>query len=628
MKRSVFLDMLDIDDAKQKLYASLDQCLSYETEMINTSESLSRIVSKAVYAKVSSPLFSCSAMDGIAIDYKISQDIDPLEGKVLEIDDDFIYVDTGDFIRNHNAVIKIEDIEVINDNSVKIYNSVNLWKNIRPVGEDIVKTEMILPINHQMRPIDIGAVISGGVEEIEVFKKLSFTIVPTGDEIVSNVKDLTLGKIIDSNSHMFKAYIEECGGVAKRVEPQKNDIEILEKALFEALDNDVVIINAGSSSGRYDYTRKVIEKNGEVIFHGVAIKPGKPMILGIVQNKLVIGIPGYPVSAYIILMEFIKPLIEYYNKQINTQITIKATLSKKIYSSLRHKEYVRMKLGLVDGKYIATPLSRGAGVTTSLVEADGFLLIDKDSEGHDAFDEVEIVLSKNINKIKDTLVTIGSNDLVIDLIKNIMNQSGTDLSSSHVGSFGGIIASRNKQCHLSAIHLLDEKTGKYNDSFIKKYLNEDMYLIKGIKRKQGIIVKKGNPKNIKTIEDLVNVRVVNRQKNSGTRVLFDHLLKQNEIDSDDIEGYSFEVSTHSMVAASVLSDFDAGIGVYSVTVQEDLEFIELGYEEYDFLVRDINYPLIRKFIEVLKSVEFKNQLIKMEGYILDDIYVKKITYEG
>ena len=360
--------------------------------------------------------------------------------------------------------------------------------------------------------------------------------------------------------------------------------------------------------------------------HGVAIKPGKPVILAIVRGKPVIGLPGYPVSAYIGFENFVVPLLRIMgrrNEDVNE--VIEAHISKRIVSSLKHREYVRVKVGKVGDKFVAAPLARGAGAAMSLVRADGFCVIDQNSEGAEAGEKVKIELYRNRREVENTVVIIGSHDLILEIIADMMPQKYDNMfvSSTHVGSMGGLMSLKRGEAHMAPIHLLDEATGEYNVSYVKRLFNEPMAIIKGVNRIQGIMVKKGNPLGIKNIEDLARpeVRYVNRQRGAGTRVLLDYKLKQLGIDGEMINGYEREMATHMSVAAAVASESaDAGMGVLSAARAMELDFIEVAFEEYDFAVpvRFLESPHIKAFIEIIKSSQFKAELDRLGGYSGDD----------
>ena len=523
----------------------------------------------------------------------------------------------------HHAVIKAEELLEQEDASVQITEAAAAWQHVRPIGEDIVAGEMLLPGYHVIRPIDIGVLLAGGITQLEVWKKPSVAIFPTGTEIIEPGQDPKDGDIIESNSRMFEAMAREQGADPTRFSPIADDYERLRQAVSDAVDSfDLVIVNAGSSAGTEDYTVHVLRELGEVLIHGVAIKPGKPVILAIVRGKPVIGLPGYPVSAYINFENFVIPVLNRLSGRTGrTAPQAEAVISRRLVSSLKYREYVRVKVGKVDDRLVASPLARGAGAAMSLVRADGFCVIPQSSEGVEAGEKVTVELYRTMDEIDHTVVAIGSHDLILDVMADLMPAlyPGNYLSSTHVGSMGGLMALRRGEAHLAPTHLLDEETGVYNIPTLKRMFTEPMALIKGVDRIQGILVKKGNPLGIRGIADLPGVHYVNRQRGAGTRVLFDYLLKKEGISADAIRGYDREAATHMAVAAAIAGgDADAGMGIESAARAMGLDFIEVGPEEYDFAVpvRFLELLHVQRFLDVLKSREFAERVEALGGYSL------------
>lgn len=623
-KRNLYLKVLPVEEALETYFAAIKERVRICTEIVPVIHALGRITVSAVYAKYNSPLYNSAAMDGVAVvaaNTKEACDFKPL---VLKKDDYYV-VDTGDPIKEpFDAVIMAEDLIEAEDGEIRITEPASSWQHVRPVGEDIVAHELILTSNHKIRPIDIGVLLSAGITEIEVYKRLDVAIFATGTEIIEPTAQIEEGSIIESNSRMFEGLVTEQGAAAHRLGILKDDYALIRNAVKDAAEKyDFVLVNAGSSAGTEDFTVHVLRELGEVFVHGVAIKPGKPVILGMVGNTPVVGLPGYPVSAYVCYQNFVRPLIDFLQNAPSAQSeTVQAFLSKRLVSSLKHKEYVRVKVGKVDNKIIATPLARGAGAAMSLVRADGFCVIEQNQEGLDAGDKVTVELCRSVQEIENTVVSIGSHDLILDIIADMLPNKFKNmyLSSSHVGSLAGLMALKRGEAHIAPIHLLDEATGTYNIPMLKKMFTDlcrPMALIKGVQRVQGIIVPKGNPKQIQKVEDIVKHRFVNRQFGAGTRVLFDYLLKQKGIAAKDIAGYDKEASTHMAVAALVQSGAaDCGMGIESAARAMDLDFVAVGHEEYDFAIEKSNLelPHIQAFIEVLKSDEFQRKVRQMGGY--------------
>ena len=621
-KRNLYLDTKPVEEAAELYLNALRPVVTIQYETIPVTESLNRVTRHATYAKYSSPLFNASAMDGIAVISERTVAATEVAPVTLKEKEDYIVVDTGDPIHPpYDAVIMAEDLVETKD-GVQITASAAPWQHIRPIGEDIVAGEMILPSRHKIRPIDVGVLLSAGITRIEVVKRPRAAIFPTGTEIIEPEDTPREGSIIESNSRMFENMVIEAGGEARRFPPIIDDYEQIRDNIAKAVrEYDMVIVNAGSSAGTEDYTVHVLRELGEVIVHGVAIKPGKPVILAVVEGKPVIGLPGYPVSAYIGFENFVLPVLAMMGQMaLKKNEVVTASVSKRLVSSLRHKEYVRVKVGKVGDKMVAAPLARGAGAAMSLVRADGFCVIEQNSEGVEAGEPVQVELYRDKAEVENTVVIIGSHDLILDVAADMMPNlhPGMFVSSTHVGSMGGLMALKRKEAHLAPIHLLDEETGEYNLSYIRRLFGSGkIALIKGVGRTQGILVKKGNPLGIKGIEDLPGCRYVNRQRGAGTRVLFDYKLKQMGIAPEQINGYEREAATHMAVAAAVGSDgADAGMGILSAAKAMDLDFIPVGPEEYDFAVplEYLELPHIKAFIEILKMDEFHKRLDELGGY--------------
>ncbi len=662
MERTIYLNNTDIEEALRLYLGKISEknMDNIQAEQVDVRQTLGRITSVPIFARLSSPNHNAAAMDGIMVISERTFTANEANPVVLTRGVDFEYINTGHLIVDpYDSVIMVEDLIPASEEKgtdgqpkqIKIMVQASPWQHIRPIGEDIVAGEMILPQNHRIRPMDIGAVLSSGIEKIEVYEKIKVGILPTGNEITDSYEHLEPGKTFDTNSWTFKAIVESWGCEAFRVSPVEDDYEKLKSTILQLLSkNHLLIINAGSSAGSKDYTVHLIEELGEVFQHGIAIKPGKPTILGQISGKPVIGVPGYPGSAFLVFEEIVGPVIQFLQKQqLLTKEKTTAVLSRRMVSSLKYREYIRVKLGNVDGKLIATPLNRGAGVNMTLVKADGLLVIPKNSEGNEAGEEVKVELITPMSVIENTIVSIGSHDLILDYLDNLLmmdheksGKPGVRLSSAHVGSMGGILALKRGEAHIAPIHLLDEETGIYNESYIQRYLSDqDIQLFKGVKRQQGFMVPKGNPKNIKTIEDLLSnfdnespyvqrdlnsttqeaeikkIVFVNRQRGSGTRILTDYLLKKSGIEESSILGYNREMTTHMAVAATVKSGgADVGIGVYSAAKAMDLDFIYIGDEDYDFAIpkKYLALPSIQSFLKALDSEEFINILAELGGY--------------
>lgn len=614
-------------EAREKLLAAMKNAdAACESEIIPSAKALNRITARAHYAKRCSPHYCASAMDGIAL--KAEQTAGATEVTPVKIEkENFIRVDTGDPLpEGTDCVIMIEDVIENENGSVMLYSAAPPWSNVRQIGEDISMGDMIVPSYTEITPAVIGALLAGGAINAEVLKKPLFGIIPTGDEIVSAESEPQAGDIPEFNSAIFSAMLTQWGAESKvyPITPDKKEL-IKNTVLTAAAECDAVLVIAGSSAGCDDYTADVLRETGELLVHGIALKPGKPAILGMIGKKPFIGVPGYPVSGIIVMEEIVKYAVSQMTKrEIEPPEEISAAVSRRLTSSLKYKEFIRCRAARVGGKTVAVPMNRGAGIVSGLAKASGIICTEQNSEGFEAGESANIRLLKSRREIESSVCVIGSHDPLIDEIADILlrSEKRVSVSSAHVGSMGAVMALRNREAHLGGIHLLDTESGEYNKSYVKKYFKEgDVTLIRGVKRVQGIMTAAGNPHGIRGIEDLKRVSFVNRQKGSGTRILLDFLLAKNGISPDEIYGYTREEYTHTAVAAAVAAgSAEAGLGIYSAAKTYGLEFIPLWDEEYDFLAltSSLDEENVKMFIEALKSEELSARLCKMGGYISEN----------
>ena len=598
-----------------------------KTEVIAVYDACGRVTARAVYAHICAPHYAASAMDGVAVNARDTFGATETTPVVLQ-PEQYIVLDTGDPIpEGMDAVIMVEDIVKNDDGSITIHAAAAPWQHIRQIGEDVCAGEMILPSHMAVTPAAIGAMIAGGVLEIEVIRKPVVGIIPTGDEIVPPCTDPKPGDILEFNGSIFSAMVKSWGAeaVVYPIVPDKFD-QIKEMVARAAAECDMVILNAGSSAGREDFSARVIRDLGQVLYHGIAIKPGKPAILGCQGEKPILGVPGYPVSGIIVIEQLLKPLIDHWRKVPAAPAQYAtATLTRPVVSGLKYQEFVRVRMGCVGGRMMASPLSRGSGVVSSFMKADGILEVPQGLEGYEAGAEVSVRLLSPMQKLQNTLVVIGSHDPLLDELADMLHLENPEMymSSSHVGSMGGIMAIRRGEAHAAGCHLLDTGDGSYNRSFIKKYFPRGgVRLISCVGRQQGLMVAGGNPLNIQKFSDIARggVRYVNRQKGSGTRILTDYLCAREGLDPAAIYGYDREELTHTSVAAQIVSgSADVGMGIYSAAKLYGLDFIPICIEEYDLIIPDHAWdtPMVRQLIATLKSDAFREKMLSLGGYTVD-----------
>ncbi len=650
---SVYLHDIPLSDAISRLQqalndAELDGVLGVK-EIPLDEHALGRVTAEPVWAKISSPHYHASAMDGFAVRAHETDGALTTAPLNLRYTEQTIYVDTGDPLPDWaNAVIPIENVESVDGKgenaadqrkpySIRIREAVTPWAHVRPMGEDMVATQLVLPAGHTLRPADLGAIAGCGHGTVRVARRPKIAIIPTGTELVEIGESVSSGDIIEYNSMVMAAQIMGWGGEATRY-PITPDVfeEIKAQVAAAAQDHDLILLNAGSSAGSEDFSASVVEALGELLVHGVAVRPGHPVILGMIhrpqgssktpgvsEHVPIIGVPGYPVSAALTGEIFVEPLLaKWLGRRPAEPIDIEATLTRKMVSPAGDDDYVRVAVGKVGQRTLAAPLSRGSGVITSLVRADGIVVVPSGSQGMPAGERVSVRLYRSPKEIERTIFAIGSHDIILDVMAQFLAARDRRLTSANVGSLGGLVALRRGEAHLAGAHLLDPETGEYNLSYVRQYLpGVPVQVMALVGREQGLLVPKGNPKAINSLGDLTNpeVSMVNRQRGAGTRILLDYHLDQLNIKSDEIQGYEHEEFTHLAVAAAVASGrADCGLGIAAAAQALDLDFIPLFKERYDLILPKeySESPLLNPLHIVLDDPAFRTLVGSLPGYDL------------
>ncbi|MCB8943774.1 MAG: molybdopterin biosynthesis protein [Ardenticatenaceae bacterium] len=669
MKRNIYLEDVPLDEAWSSFTAVLQAHALFQplpAETIPVTAAYGRVTAAPIWAKLSSPHYHASAMDGYALraqDTATASETNPVQF-ILTSDEEpkencpAQAVNTGQALPHWaNCVVMIEHTQNVTSSdgrsAIEIRASLPPWHHVRPMGEDMVATELVLPANHRLRPVDLGALAGSGHATVSVYRQPRVAIIPTGSELISADLATTVapqpGQIIEYNSLVLAAYIEQWGGLATRWPIVPDELEAIEAAVQQAAANhDLILVNAGSSAGSKDYTAHVVQSLGQLIVHGVAVRPGHPVILGLIEERgeergerrgrreedhsplptphsplPIIGVPGYPVSAALTAEIFIEPLLAKWQGQPAYEPpTLTATLTRKVASHTGDDDYVRVAVGKVGDNIMATPVSRGAGVISSLVRADGIVRIPRFSEGEDAGTAVTVHLYRTPRQIEKTIVAIGSHDLCLDLLAQFLAEAGSGLRlmSANVGSLGGLVALRRGEAHLAGSHLLDPDTGIYNDSYIRRYLpHQPIVLVTLVGREQGWMVPAGNPKGLQGWQDAAreDVQIVNRQRGAGTRVLLDYELGQLGITPEQVQGYTREEYTHLAVAAAVSSGTaDAGLGIRAAARALNLDFVPLTHEQYDLVMPQAHYEsdLLRPLLNLLHGDVFRTAVAALPGY--------------
>jgi putative molybdopterin biosynthesis protein len=642
MKRNIYLQTVPLTEALAVVKKALTPKALIKSETIPAHKAAGRVTAQPIYAKLSSPTFHAAAMDGIAVnaeDTFAAREGNPL---TMEAGTGFAAVNTGNPLpAGFNAVVMVENVVPEDADSVENASRVSIeapafpWQHVRRIGEDIVATELLLPRNHELSAYDVGALLSAGIWEVTVHERFKIRVIPTGDEVL----DFTLrpepeaGQVVESNSQVLASLAAARGLDVMRVPPVADDLDTLKAAVREALESDAhcVVIGAGSSAGSKDYTRAVMESFGQVLVHGVKAMPGKPTLLGVTSpeygGKLMVGSPGYPVSAVIAYEELMFPIADWLLRRVTPKRpTVPVELTRNAPSKLGTEEFLRLSVGRVGHKYVGIPLARGAGMITTMTRAQAMARIPADSEGAEQGKTLDAELLVPENALEQVLVVVGSHDNTVDLLADaLMDPANPEaapvrLASTHVGSMGGIRAIAAGSCHMAGSHLFDPETKDYNFPFVNKYAPDaDVVLVNLAIRHQGFIVPQGNPKKVHGIEDLAreDVRFINRQRGAGTRVLLDHHLKQAGIRPSGVNGYDKEEYTHMAVAVNVATGtVDCGLGVMAAAKALGLGFSPLARERYDLIIpkAHLDDPRVRAVLDLLADDGFKERIEAMGGY--------------
>lgn len=652
MERKIYLEDIPCDDAWSAFKAALQAANLWRPmppETAPLDEANGRVTAAAIWAKLSAPHYHASAMDGYAVraqDTAGATETHPIQFTLIDKWDNSINrpakpVNTGHPLPDWaNAVVMIEHTQPVTRPDgragIELRAALPPWRHVRPMGEDMVATELVLPANHTLRPVDLGALAGSGHAAVSVYRRPRVAIIPTGSELVTAEtvaqEGIAPGQIIEYNSLVLAAQVRQWGGIPTRWQIVPDEQEAIRTAVQDAAENhDLILLNAGSSAGSEDYTAGVVQELGTLLVHGVAVRPGHPVILGMIENDSgtpIIGVPGYPVSAALTGEIFVEPLLAHWRGQpAHEPPTLTATLSRKVMSHTGDDDYVRVAVGQVGEKTMATPISRGAGVISSLVRADGIVRIPRFSEGSDAGEQVTVHLYRSRREISRTIVAIGSHDLTLDLLAQFLAAQGRGqrLMSANVGSLGGLVALRRGEAHLAGSHLMDPETGVYNVSYVRRYLpGREAALVTLAGREQGWIVPPGNPQRLTgwdSIADL-EVRIVNRQRGAGTRVLLDYELEQRGIAPDEVAGYDREEYTHLAVAAAVASGTaDAGLGIRAAARALELDFVPLAHEQYQLVMPRNFYESdhLRPLLELLDDETFQTAVSDLPGYDVSEM---------
>ena len=645
---SAYLHDIPLNVAWSRLTQALQQAGLWGrlgVEAVDVVQALGRVTAEPVWARRSSPHYHGAAMDGYAVAAAATAEASERRPIDLRVGDETAYLDTGDALPDWaDAVIPVEDVEPIQPGAdrrshaaIRVRKPAPPWSHVRPIGEDLVATELVLPAGQILRPVDLGALAAAGVTQVRVARRPSVAVIPTGSELVPANTPAAPGQIPEFNSIVLAAQVSAWGGTAERFEIVPDDIALIRSTVSgAAAKHDLILLNAGSSAGSEDFSAQIIASLGEVLAHGVAVRPGHPVVIGMLRRPdspaaveggqradrvPILGVPGFPVSAALTGEIFVEPLLaRWIGRPPAEPPTIEGVLTRKVHSSAGDLEFLRVTVGRVGERVVVAPLARGAGVLTSLVRADGLVHIPAGIQGLEAGERVTVHLYRTPAEVERTIVALGSHDLTLDLLAQFLAEAGGRLTSANLGSLGGLIALSRGEAHLAGSHLLDPETGEFNVTYVDRYLpGQEVILIGLVGREQGLIVPPGNPKGVRGLADLVrpDLRFVNRQRGSGTRLLLDYHLQAEGLDPASIHGYEREEYTHLTVAAAVASGrVDCALGIRAAAEALGLGFQPLFRERYDLIIPREHYESARlaPLLSVLETPAFRQAVAALPGY--------------
>jgi len=591
-----------------------------DTETVSLTESLHRITCHPVMAKMDSPHYYSAAIDGLLVKsgttFAATQE-NPVELPITSPD---AFVEMGSPVpEGYDAIVPLHELESASPGSVHIRRASNPWRNVRPAGEDVHQNELVISKDHLIQPADIGALAAAGVESVAVYQLPKVAILSLGNNLVPAGVPPQVGQMIDSNSATLGGLVQEVGGIPRILEIAPERLEAAGEALRQAARQaELVIVVAGPSHGTALVAR-IISDMGDRVLHGVALKPCQGITLGVVEGKPVFGLPFHPVGVFTAFEAFVRPVLEQILGPSVSQedlprmsATLAVPFKRPVSGS---EEFVRVRLGWVDDRLVAVPEVGGASTLMSLVRASGLFRVPADVEELPTRTNISVRVLSPKRTLHSNILVLGTHDICFDILRNILRSSYPELTlhTAATGGMKGLQAVKAGLCHAASIHLFDEETGEYNVPFLTQApLPEPMVLMNLCSRDLGLIVAPGNPLNIQGLGDLArsDVRFINRQKGSGTRVLLDYHLRQLGVEPDSIDGFPRQVKTHMAVAAAVSSQaVDVGPGISTAARTMRLDFVPCLKERLDLLVPKRFYSRfpMAGLVQVVRSSRFRTK---------------------
>jgi molybdopterin molybdotransferase/putative molybdopterin biosynthesis protein len=631
MSQEQFLDVIDRDEAQRRFRGaiSLDPL---GTEQVALDEAFERVLARDVVTTVDVPSFDRSNYDGYAVraaDTYGAQEENPRRlklspevlatGVVPEVEIALglaTLIATGGMLpRGADAVVMVEYTETEGDQLI-VNRAVTPGFGISYAGSDVTAGETVLRRGEVLSSRETGVLAAIGAERVTVWRKPKVAVISTGDEIIPPGQPMRPGLVYDSNARILADAVRELDGDPLVMGIVRDDLDELRSQLQAGLrEADVVLLSGGTSKGAGDLSYRVVSELSEpgIVAHGVALKPGKPICLAADRGKPVVILPGFPTSAIFTFHEFVAPVIRMLGgRPAATRSNKTARLAVKVNSEIGRTEY--LLVGLVGGAdhLAAYPMGKGSGSVTTFARADGFVTIGRHEEIIEAGTTVNVQLIGRGHRMAD-LVVIGSHCVGLDFLLGKMQEQGFSTKFMAVGSTGGLEAAKRGQCDLAGMHLMDPKTGRYNEP----YLTPRLKLVPGYGRLQGVVFRPGDQRfegcraeeAVAKVKNDADCRMVNRNAGSGTRILIDRLL-----DGAQPAGYAVQTQSHNAVAAAVAQGrADWGLAIEWVAKLNGLGFLPLEDERYDFVVPAdrIKRPAVAAFCRLLDDQEIRRELKRM-----------------
>jgi putative molybdopterin biosynthesis protein len=628
-RQEQFLEVVSAEEAQARFARALD-LTPLEAETVVLTDALGRVLAHDVVAGVDAPPFDRANVDGFAVRASDTNGASDSAPKTLILNEEVIAcghapalavapgtataIATGGVIpRGADAVVMIEQTELIDADPprIELRRAPAPGQFISYAGSDIARGETLLRRGARIGSREIGMLAAGGLAQVAVVRRPKIAILSTGDELVTPGEPLPPAGVYDSNGAILAAAVSEAGGEPVPLGAFPDDELALGRAVRDALSKcDMLVLSGGTSKGAGDLSHTIVSKLGTIVVHGVALKPGKPLCLGIVQDKPVVVLPGFPTSAIFTFHTFVVPVIRAragLPPEAAEQVT--ARVPVRIASELGRQEFVLVSL--IEGEHgpVAFPIGKGSGAVTSFSQADGFLAIDALASALDADSEAQVTLIGSAAKAPD-LVIMGSHDVALDAVLGRLSEQGLAARVLAIGSMGGVAAASRGECDIAPVHLIDAKSGHYNVHLATPGLS----LVPGWRRMQGILYRPGDKRlEGRSAEDALaaaladaNALMVNRNAGSGTRGLIDRLLAGKRP-----PGYANQPKSHNAVAAAIAQGrADWGLAIQPVAKMYGLGFIPVAPEHYDFLIAEArrSRPGVQAFLAALRDEKTRERI--------------------